>query len=250
MRKCLLMLLIVLWAAPAWAQTRFYFPSTGSAAVSPATHANWTVTAAAFARHPLVVTTPTGTSFATVTGTADGNTDVYQVQKQYVLCGLSAQTISGTIKGQARIAANGGGTPGRLAVAVFITASDGTGRLNLLVPAASSDTSVPPATSSATLTNRSFEEGSNDFALNLTSQDAVSGGCLGIELGFFDQTANTGRTIDLNVGDAGSADLAEDESTTTADRPWIEFSGTITFGGGGGGSSPCGLLLMGAGKCG
>jgi hypothetical protein len=211
--------------------TRFYLPTTGTPAISPAVNGtSWPQSSLNFARITMV-TARIGSAMATIAGTEDAATG-NQIIRQFISASLSAQTISGTIKGAMRCLAVPSGSPGTLAVRVAKCASDGTGVTEIMAVQTSSDVTVPPVPPTSGLTNRRLEQGSNDFTLELTNTGVNAGDFLIVELGYNDITTNTSRHFDISFGDDSVTDLPEDETTTTADNPWVEFSMDIGFGGG------------------
>jgi len=232
-------------SVPAHAQTRLYFPSTGTPAISPAFGGGWGITTNADRRE--MVTTRISSTMTNKVGVGTAGTEL-QLLRQYISSqSLAAQTISGTVKGQVR-GMGTTSTTGNLAVRVATVDSTGTTVTELLV--VSHDTSSPNTfTADPALTNRKFSQDSADFVLELASTGVSAGDFLIVEVGYKDQTGNGTRFVTLSLGDDSGTDLAEDETTTTANNPWIEFSGTITFGGGGGGgdSTPAKGMLMGVG---
>ena len=211
--------------------TRFYLPSSGTPDISPAFNTTSWPTVDNADRIDAVTTriSSTMTSKAGV-----GNAAVTrQLLRQYISAGLAAQTISGTIKGQVRIASNVTNV-GVCALAVRIAkcSSDGSGVTEILAAtqSANAEIEVPPASNGTTLTNRRLETSPNNtFSLTLTSTAVSAGDRLIIELGYKDNTTNTGRYGLLSFGDDSATDLPEDETTTSANNPWVEFSGDISF---------------------
>lgn len=208
--------------------TRFYLPSTGTADISPAFDASWDVTTNA--DRLAMVTTRINSAMTTKSGVGDTNINVDQLLRQYISAGLAAQTLSGTIKGNMRMVSSAIGN-GVLAVRVAKCASDGSGVTEILAIQFSSDTGAAPPATAASLTNRRLEQGSNDFSLDLTSTSFSAGDRLIVELGYRDLSSNAARIVSTNFGDDAASDLPEDETTTTADNPWVEFSADITFSG-------------------
>lgn len=226
--------------------TRVYLPSTGTPSISPAFDAGWEVTTNADRR--TAVTTRISSAMTNKDGAGD-TTTTDQLLRQYILGPVGSQTISGTIKGQMRIVNNTGTAVGMLKVAIAKCASDGSGVTQILAPTSSSTIETAPPGSTTTLTNRRLEEGVDDFALNLTSTGVNDGDFLIIELGYKDQSGNAARFMSINFGDDSGTDLAEDETTTTANNPWVEFSMDITFSGGGPPATPAfRLSLLRAGR--
>lgn len=215
--------------------TRFYFPSTGAPAVSPAFGGGWGTTTNADRR--AMVTTRISSAMTEVSGAGNAAVD-QQLLRQYVSSqALAAQTLSGSIKGQVRVRRGnfGGGDPGSLAVRVAKCDSTGSTVTEILSVQYTSRITTPPRLNGVdTATNRRFEQGSSDFALDLASTSIDAGDYLIVEIGYDDATSNTSRFVRATFGDDSSTDLAEDESTTAADNPWIEFSADISFDSGGG----------------
>lgn len=213
--------------------TRFYFPSSGAAPVSPAYGAGWAHTSNA--DRLAMVTTRISSAMTDKAGVGTAATNENQLWRQYVSSqALAAQTISGTVKGQVRVKTTSG-DPGAVAIRVAVCSSDGSTVTELTSVQYSSRSTTPPRMNGVTtLTNRRFEEGTSDFAVDLASTAVSTGDYLVVEIGWRDLTPNTGRWLTASFGDDSASDLPEDETTTTADNPWVEFSETITFAGGGG----------------
>jgi hypothetical protein len=244
MQLIIAILLIVCSFSQLEAQTRFYFPSTGAPAISPAFNAGWDTTSNADRIE--MVTTRINSADTNKAGTGNAAVNDDHLLRQYVSSeALDAQTITGTIKGQVRGLASTAGT-GTLEVSVSKCASDGSGVTEILAITFSSRVSSPPFFGT-TIANRRFEVTANVFSLTLTSTAVNAGDFLIVEIGYRDTTSNTSRFATLNFGDDSATDLPEDETTTTADNPWIEFSNTITFQTGGAPASAAKLPILGVG---
>lgn len=213
--------------------TRFYLPSTGTSAISPAFGAAWDTTTNADRID--MVTTRISSAMTTKNGAGNVAID-QQLLRQYISAALAAQTITGTIKGVARwVATNLGiGVP---AIRVAKCASDGSGVTEILAVSQSTDTGVQPPGMPTSLTNRRFEQGSNDFLLDLSSTAVSAGDRLIVEIGYDDFSGNVSRFSSCRFGDASGSDLPEDETTTSDDNPWVEFSMDLAFDTGGGGGT-------------
>ncbi len=207
--------------------TRFYFPSAGSAPITNAVfNAGWNNTGSA-TRYPLLKQ-KSGTSMVTHSANVDATAGArFTCRGQFVFGPLAAQTISGTIKGQCRVRESNAAVNGFVAVAVHIVQPDGTLRGNCLTVAASDNTAAAPPEMTTTLTNRRFQDSAENFAITLTSQAVTEGDYLVVEVGWREADTNTARTMDASFGDNSATDLAEDNTTTTANNPWIEFSGSV-----------------------
>lgn len=210
--------------------TRFYFPSTGTPSISPAFDASWETTTNADRRD--MVTTRISSAMATLDGAGNSAT-TDQLLRQYISAALAAQTITGTIKGVVRCySVTGNAGVGRLAVRVAKCASDGSGVTEIRAITFSSGTGTPPAMADGTLRSRRFAQTESDFSLELTDTAVSAGDRLIVEVGYKDDSSNTSRRVGCSFGDDSSTDLAEDQTTTTADNPWVEFSMDISFDGG------------------
>lgn len=210
--------------------TRFYLPSTGVAAVSPAFGSGWESTANA--DRIAMVTTRINSAMTTKDGAGDAGADQEQLLRQYVSAPLAAQTLSGSVKGVARFISTTAGN-GRPAIRIAKCANDGTSVVEILaITFSSNNIDLPPATATS-LTNRRFEEGADDFVLNFADVTITAGDRLIVEPGYRDHTTNTGRFVSISFGDNSGTDLPEDETTTAANNPWVEFSADISFQGAG-----------------
>lgn len=202
---------------------RFYLPSSGAAPVSPnfGLIGFWNNTTGAdrikLSRHR------SGTSMADKT--ASESTDVtqyYTLARQYVSDTLIAQTIAGNVKGQIRCAEDNSDADFSYNIKVGVVSNDGTTLRGTLL---NSNSAVMTTEFATSLTNRNFPP-----STALSSVTAQDGDRLVIEVGFSSfNTILAQRTATFRLGDNGSTDLAEDETSTTDNVPWIEFSQTIYF---------------------
>lgn len=217
-------LLMVSGAGVAPASLRFYFPNSGAADVSPTFGSGWNGTSGA--DRIKCVTTRIGSAMANKTFTTlAGTTGTFILSRQYVSAPLDGGTLSGTIKGQVRAAS--GAADSTLAVSVFVVSNDGsTVRGVAVAPAASELTTQPPEfVGSTTGTNRRMRDASDNFLIALTSVTVQAGDRLVIEIGVREVDGGGINGV-LVYGDDNASDLpeAEDNTTTTALNPWIEFS--------------------------
>jgi len=236
--------------------TRFYIPTTGAPPVTPAAWqfptlcSGGTLTTQA-------VTVRINSSAVIKThsfGMAALNDSVgfFRVVSQ----ALAAQTISGTAKGQMRTLEDSATANAVLGFAVKIVKPDGTDRAVLLgVTNSPNFTTTPPefAVSAVTRTNRQLLDSTSATPITLTSGTAQAGDFLVIEFGSVFQAgvSGTNRNLQLTTEDDSATDLPEDNTTTVANNPWIEFSANITFssgGAGGGGASRFALGTMRPGR--
>lgn len=137
---------------------------------------------------------------------------------------LSAQTISGTVKGQMRIQENSGDADGMTCLVVRIVDSQFNHKSYLY--------NNPPSAlasefSSSNWVNRTYPQGG---AAALTSQSCSDGDRIVVEMGCKAFGTTGARIFDFIVGDLNATDLPEDETTTSnTTTPWIEFSQDLTF---------------------
>lgn len=210
--------------------TRLYLPQTGAAPVSPSYSAAWNKTSDSDRIKAVLVrlnTTFTGRSGTQLTGGPN-----FILLRQYVTDPLDAQTISGTIKGQLKAIQNNGTLSATLAVLVKVVSNDGLTTLATLVSIAASQlATVPPEFPTGTATNRKFKNSSDVSDIPISSYACAVGDRIVIEIGYRenDTSTNTARNATLTFGDAGASDLAEDETSTAANNPWIQFSNSLQF---------------------
>lgn len=210
--------------------TRIYFPSSGAAAISPAFSAAvaWNLTTGA--DRLAAVRSRIGSSMANKSsnnnGTGTGSAlNSKHLVRQYVYGPIAAQTFSGTFKGQVRVSESASSTDHRACVAVTVVAPGGTVRGTVF--ANSTTTAANPAG------EYPFAQGQVNRKHPWVSQSPASCAAIAASDGdyivfeFGTNGANTStnnRFVTLTFGDDSATDLAEDETTTTADNPWIEFT--------------------------
>jgi carbonic anhydrase/acetyltransferase-like protein (isoleucine patch superfamily) len=203
--------------------TRLYLPaSTATTRISPTPDAAWEDTSALarIVTHTAVISNAMASvSFADAT-----NTDKDVLLRQYVtkLPLTVGQTITGSqalkwqVRGLERVAGN------NLFTTIGIRVVKGT-TVNKTVLVVTRD----GVELSSALTNRQFT--ATSAATNYTT---VAGDFLVVEIGAGGDPANTGgadHDYTLRLGDAAAADLAEDDTTTTDNNPWVQFTDTLTF---------------------
>gem|GEM_PF-1203328 len=144
--------------------------------------------------------------------------------RQFVSDPLSAQTISGTVKGQLRCRESDAAADFCRALIIKVVSGDGgTVRGTLLSHFPESLTSEFDAGS--TPVNRNFPP-----SLTLSSVEAQAGDRLVIEIGFRAfNTETTTYTGYIHLNDSTGTDLPEDESTTDNLCGWLEFSADLNF---------------------
>jgi hypothetical protein len=207
--------------------TRFYLPSSGTPAVSPAYSAEWNRTARA-GRYP-AVTTKTNTAAIETSLTSTATNPEFHLAGQFISAPVNAGTISGTVKGQIRARENNDLFGGTVAVRIKVVSNDGTTvRGVLLDNTAALPTARPPhVVNTATAVNRKFTASDNTTVLHtLTPVTALANDRIVIEVGGRDIDAGTSRSMYLTFQDDQLTDLGEN-NTDTAGNPWVEFSADV-----------------------
>lgn len=208
--------------------TRFYLPSSGAADVSPAYSSEWDNTGSASRLQLSRLRSGSAMADAAITdATATANRDV--LIRQYVSAPLSAQTISGTVKGYIRAIESSASDNLRAQVVIRVVSNDGSSVVGTLYAGdLTTGTSDPTSEfDSATMRNREYPRGGAQAISSLAVSD---GDRLVIEIGWRKHVAASVSGT-LRIGDADtSLDLAEDESSSSDYNPWIEFSGNLQGG--------------------
>ena len=190
--------------------TRFYLPSTGAAAVSPA-YGSW-------ADDPnsrlALVRTKISSAMTDQSASAGAGTCG---ARQYVSEPLAAQTISGTVKCYIRCRELDAGDNCTSRLLIRVCNNAGTAYTGTLLSLAHYGTSAEFNTS---LRNIAFANGDTLSSLAINEGDRLV-----VELGNNNEGAN--ETTRLNFGDNSGTDLGENETETTANNPWIEFSADL-----------------------
>lgn len=207
--------------------TRLYF-GTNAPSVSPAFDASWDSTGSAV-RRVLETTKEAASAFeslavATALNSPAGAVDV--LVAQYVGPQLTGSgTVAAAIKGQVRALESSANGDLRAQCVIRLVSADGLTVRGTLV--ASDAGALASEFSSANLTNRKFPKTS---PATPTSVAWVAGDRLVVEVGYRKhESATTSRTGTLDLGNPSGVDLAENETTTTQNVPWVEFGDTLAF---------------------
>lgn len=201
-------------------------PDPGVPPVSPAFTAGWDDVSQFGGRFNMGITSlnaPIGSEG--VFNNSPEGTDVKYLWVQFVSKPLTAQTISGTIKGQMQVAQSFADQHfDQVIASLRVVSNDGTVVRGTLLPLA------------AYGTTNNFNAGipQNRFIFDgdtLSSLAILTGDRLVLEVGFRAITLppDFGEFVVMMCGDDAGADLPEDETTTTELNPWIELSQTLTF---------------------
>jgi hypothetical protein len=206
--------------------TRIYFPSDYpnivTPPVTPEFDAAWEDISAAI--QSFFSPTKQNTTLSPIIGTKTEAGAPYDVlMAQFISDPLDAQTISGTVKGQFQVWEST--IDFRLCRALVIKVVDylGTTVKGILL---SHFPSLISEWDYSALTNRYFPPDSTA----LSELTVEIGDRLVIEIGFRSWNTDDYQMGEIKLGDpTGGDDLPEDETTTTAKAPWVEFSQTLNF---------------------
>ncbi len=195
--------------------TRFYLPSTGAAAVSPSFSAGWEDTASASRLRTITTRISSAMTTINITDLSAADRDV--LGRQYVSDPLTAQDITVQyIRAQIRTSETLATNNILLAWSIFVVSNDGGTVRGTLVAVHRDDTEFD-----TTLTNR------GDLVYG-NAVSAQAGDRIVIEIGGGGAPIVT-HDYSLSIGDDSGTDLAVDDSTTTANNPYIDFSQTLSF---------------------
>ena len=192
--------------------TRFYLPSTGAAAVSPA-YGGWGKTSSG----DRLAMVQTKISSAMANKSAGSSSGTHLV-RQYVSEPLPAQTISGTVSCYARCLEDNSTDTIVTRLLIRVCSNDGTSYTGTLLSLGGYG---PGTDFDNSLKNRIFADGDSLSSLAINANDRLV-----IEMGY---NSNIGA-LDIgriNFGDNSGTDLGENETETTANNPWIEFSADL-----------------------
>lgn len=195
--------------------TRLYLPSTGTPSISPAFDSGWEKTSAAVRRSASI--SKISSAMTALNPGYTGTTGDDGLVAQFVFGPIAAQTISGNVKAQI-IATEGAFLSDYYPqMKVRVVSSDGLTVRGTLLDYHSYGTEFL-----STATNKTWP------STALTSVVASQGDYVVVEIGYHWTSAFSSTAESLRFGDDGSADLPEDEVTTTATlNPWVEFDSYI-----------------------
>lgn len=211
--------------------SRLYLPSTGTAPISPSFGGggSWGLTGGA--DRLVAVTTKISSSMVSKSSNSDGaGTGSLQglshLCRQYVYQ-IGAQTFGGTVTGQARGSESATSNNQRPVTKIYVVDSLGTTVRGTIFANSETEVANPTSEWTTSLVNRkmpwSSESPGTCAAITSSNNDYLV-----IELGGSKINVSlTNRFVTISFGDNSGTDLAVDETTTTANNPWIEFSQTI-----------------------
>lgn len=216
------LLILLLSAGSLTAQTRLYLNLKAFSSGTPAFNAGWNVTSGA-ARFVL----DTYRDATTIASKTSGQTGAASPRKmlvdQFITPPLAAQTINGTLDGQIRENQS----------SVSSTTMQGFVYVRLIGTDYSIVSEIGTMTTTnttTTLTNRTQIQLSG---LNVT---VTAGQRIAVDIGGnFSSGTNTTRTFTASRGSSSTTDLPADNTTTTANTPWFQFSQNLKWQGSKGG---------------
>ena len=194
--------------------TRFYLPSTGAPDVNPP-YGAWDNTANAVRRKMVLTRINSANSFVSSPLSTSGNILLWQ----FTSAPIAAQTISGTVKIQARAGEGHNSLNAYDRVRLVVVSNDGgTLRGTLLALAAYKNTEFNVGGD----INKTFADGDA-----LTSVVAQANDRIVLELGC--NQASYAAIAHIVCGDDSATDLPENETETSTYNPWLEFSMNIAW---------------------
>jgi hypothetical protein len=198
--------------------TRFYLPSSGAAAISPAYTAGWEDQTIA-ARLP-TSTTKASSAMTTVSFTDANAANRDVLFRQYVSAPLAGQYIAAqAMKIQMRVKQRAADCNLFLTWNIKVVSNDGTVVRGTVVNMRRDTTEAEPTA----ITNR-------QDTLTSTAVTAHSGDRLVIEVGLGgDPATGSDHDSDMSIGDDNGTDLPENNSATAANNPWVQFTNDLTF---------------------
>lgn len=213
---CKLLLFALLFSITSFSQTTLYLNTGVASPYTPAVNAAWNVTTGN--TRLMMKPVKDGSTIATV---QSGNTGAAAVRKilirQWISEPLAAQTLNGTMTGQilGRISSTSSRS-GQGWIYLRLIDADGT--------VASEIGSSSTNSYTTTLTNRTYTN------ITLSSVSVTAGQRLCIDVGWNYQTGtNTATNGSNSYGSNNGTDLPVNNTTTTANDPWVRFSQTLIF---------------------
>jgi len=201
------------------AVVRYYLPSTGAAAVSPAFDSGWEDSSTVSpARYP-TDTVKSGAAMASVTAadTPTGSTNADMLFGQWVSNVLPAQTVAAqTIVCVVRCREAFPNNNLFLAVGVRAVSENGSSVLATLLAVTRDNTE---ATTSGTLQSRSLSASISDTVISQNFRLVIE-----IGLGGTNIAISGNHDGSVRIGDAAANDLDNSDADTGDDNPWIEIN--------------------------
>lgn len=200
--------------------TKFYLPSSGAAALTPAYSASWYAGSASPEKLEATTTKP-NSGLVTEALTDADLTDRHYYFGMWVSSKLSAQTIaSQTITGSIRCSEDNAKNNMSLHLIIRVVQSDGTTYRGTLV--SFTDDATEAYTSLRSLT---FSVVSSELAIQDNDRIVIELG-----LGGDPQSGGGSHNSTMSIGETSAgADLDASDADMGADNPWVNFANTLTF---------------------
>jgi hypothetical protein len=139
---------------------------------------------------------------------------------------IAAQNLKFQIRGMQSLAEDNQ----CVAIGIRVVSGDGATVRGILLSVTRDLTEL--AVSSTTPTNRAVSVTTTELlAANIQNGDRI---VIEIGVGGNPDSPSTGHHGTLVIGDDSASDLPENDTTTSADNPWVQFANTILFQGSGG----------------
>lgn len=214
MRRLRLLLLFVLGYCQLFGQTRWYLNLNNPADLSPSFNANWNVTTNA-TRYAMGATKDKSTIASKTSAQAGAAATRKILIDQWVGPELATQTVTGTLTGQIRFNASSTTSTTTQGFVYFrVINKDGT--------VATEVGTLTTTNLTTTLTNRTL------ISLNVGTLSIQAGQRFCIDVGWnYSSGTNTTRTVTASRGASSGSDMSADNTSTTANNPWIQFSQTL-----------------------
>ena len=210
--------------------TKLYL-NQAAPAVSPTYSSSWNVAPAYTRRAASPTKDNTATASGTITMNSTGGT-VYMGFTQWVYGPVGKQTLTGTLTGQMMCDESNAAANSTLAVTVTVMYYDTSWHVRgtpvaLQAPLYSAGT-PPEFAVGSTLTNRQIRNSSNAVGIALSPVNILDGDYICIEMGIAKNCTTTSYTATMAIqATTAGSDLPADDTTTTANNPWFNFSNTI-----------------------
>ncbi len=203
--------------------TRFYLGNGVAADVSPSFDSGWTVTTGADRKKLLTAKDSSAMTSKTTAATgASAPPNRFILNRQYVSDCIASQDFQNNpcrIQVRSNISSTASSSVGFICYTVYIMKPDGTQRFI-------TENKTGGGTSfTTTLTNRGIAGSGLGASIFCNDGDRIV-----IEVGwFYSSGTNTTRTATQSFGADNGTDLPQDQTTTAANNPWVEFTNDILF---------------------
>ncbi len=209
---------------PVW---RLYLPSSSDApAISPSADSGWEKTSDMDRIKASI--SKTSTAMTSVNATKAVNNTAYDiVRRQYIYGPLQAGTIAGSVLSVVRSQESNLAADASAQLSIRVIAPDASTVRGTAIGLSADAQTTATEFNQPALANRFYPIGTGTAAL--TEVAVTSGDYLVMEYGVRGREAGTTtRTFTWRFGDIASSDLAQDQTSTTDNNPWIDFySGKI-----------------------